>query len=59
MMNIEWTTMSNNEIRIKLASMENEYESIKQKISKLIGELDLMDIEYYKGKKEIEKRSKK
>jgi peptidoglycan hydrolase CwlO-like protein len=54
----EWEKLSNSEIRNKMSSMENKYESIKMKINNLIGELDLLDIEYNKAKKEIEKRSK-
>ena len=54
----EWCNMSNTEIRIKMQAMEMEYESIKNRINKLIDKLDELDIDYNKGKKEIEKRSK-
>lgn len=56
---IEWSTMSNTDIRVKMSSMEMEYENVKNKISSLIDELDKLDIEYNKAKKELEKRSKK
>lgn len=56
---IEWSTMSNTDIRVKMSSMEMEYENVKNKISGLIDELDKLDIEYNKAKKELEKRSKK
>jgi hypothetical protein len=56
---IEWENMSNTEIRIKLMSMEDEYENIKNKINEYINKLDELDVEYSNGKKEIEKRSKK
>lgn len=56
---INWETLSNSEIRNKMTSMENQYESIKNKINSLIGDLDNLDIEYNKAKKEIEKRSKR
>lgn len=56
---MNWNNMSNMEIRQKMESMTLEYESIKNKINKLINELDILDIEYDKAKKEIEKRSKK
>lgn len=55
----DWANMSNNDIRMKMSSMEMEYESIKNKINKLVSELDSLDIEYNKAKKEILKRSKK
>lgn len=58
MMN-EWSNMSNNEIRMKMNSMEMEYEAIKNKISDLVSKLDSLDIEYNKARKEIEKRAKK
>lgn len=56
---INWEILSNSEIRNKMTSMENQYESIKIKINKLIGELDTLDAEYNKAKKEIDKRSRK
>lgn len=56
---INWEILSNSEIRNKMTSMENKYESIKIKINKLIGELDTLDAEYNKAKKEIDKRSRK
>ena len=49
----EWCNMSNTEIRIKMQAMEMEYESIKNRINKLIDKLDELDIDYNKGKKEI------
>lgn len=57
-MSREWCDMSNTEIRIKMQSMENKYEAIKIKISHLIDELDNLDNEYDKAKKELLKRSK-
>ena len=51
--------MSNTEIRVKMSSMEEEYESVKNKINALVDKLDKLDIEYNKAKKELEKRSKK
>lgn len=55
----EWSNMSNMEIRQKMESMILEYESIKNKINKLINNLDKLDIEYDNAKKEIERRGKK
>lgn len=56
---IDWSNMSNTEIRRKMESMTLEYESIKNKINDFISKMDMMDIEYDKAKKEIERRSKK
>lgn len=58
MMN-EWGNMSNTEIRMKMQSMEMEYESIKNKINHFIDELDKLDNEYNKAKRELERRIKK
>ena len=51
--------MSNTEIRIKMASMKDEYEVIKNKINALWGQLDSLDNEYAKAQKELNERSKK
>lgn len=56
---MEWNNMSNTDIRIKMSSMKEEYEAIKNKINNLLSQLDTLDIEYVKAKKELEKRSKK
>ena len=55
----EWSNMSNTEIRMKMQSMELEYESIKNKINNLMDELEELDTVYNKGKKELERRIKK
>ena len=49
---IDWSNMSNTEIRRKMESMTLEYESIKNKINDFISKMDMMDIEYDKAKKE-------
>ena len=51
--------MSNTEIRMKMASMKDEYDAIKNKINNLFGRLDALDNEYIKGQKELENRAKK
>ena len=56
---IKWDTISNAEIRKKMESMTLEYEGLKNRINKLIEQMDNLDIEYNKAIKEIEKRSKK
>lgn len=55
---IEWNNMSNTDIRVKMSSMQMEYEAIKNKINTLLNELDKLDIEYNKACKELEKRGK-
>lgn len=56
---MQWSDMSNTEIRIKMSSMEEEYESIKNNINNLISKLDSLDNEYNNAKKELEKRNRK
>lgn len=56
---IDWKNMSNMEIKMKMESMNLEYESVKNKINNLIGQLDVLDVEYDKAKKEMERRTKK
>lgn len=56
---MNWNNMSNMEIKQKMESMVLEYESIKNKINKLINNLDKLDIDYDNAKKEIERRGKK
>jgi uncharacterized coiled-coil DUF342 family protein len=56
---IDWKNMSNMEIRQKMDSMKYEYESLKNKISDIITQMDNLDNEYNKANKEIENRSKK
>jgi hypothetical protein len=55
---IDWKNMNNAEIRMKIASMEKEYDAIKMKINNLLTELDNIDMEYNKGVKELNQRSK-
>ncbi len=54
----DWSNLSNSEIRLRMTSMQNEYESIKLKINNLVSKMDTLDEEYNKAKKELEKRSK-
>jgi hypothetical protein len=55
---IVWENLSNTEIRIKMKSMEMEYEAVKNKINTLLNTLDELDNEYNKANKEINKRMK-
>lgn len=56
---IKWNNMTNTEIRLKMSSMEMEYESLKNKINNLMSQMETLDNEYNNAKKEIDKRSKK
>jgi hypothetical protein len=56
---IEWNNMTNTDIRMKMSSMKEEYEAIKNKINNLLSNLDTLDTEYLKAQKVLEERSKK
>lgn len=56
---MEWKNMANADIRIKMSSMKEEYEAIKNKINNLLGQLDILDIEYNKAQRELEERAKR
>jgi hypothetical protein len=56
---IDWSNMSNADIRNKMTSMSNEYEAIKNEINNLIGKLDILDNEYINAQKELDKRTTK
>lgn len=55
---MEWNNMTNMDIRMKMKSMENEYEAIKNKINNLMLQLDDLDNKYNKARAELEKRIK-
>lgn len=55
---IEYKNMSNNDIKLKMKSLENEYEGIKNKIFKLVEKMKELDYSYNEGKKELINRSK-
>ena len=55
---IVWSDMSNTEIRMKMSSLEEEYEAVKNKINNLLNTLDYLDEVYLKGRKELERRTK-
>ena len=50
--------MSNSELKIKLIEMENEYESIKNKINNLVMRMNELDESYNKVKQILNKRTK-
>ncbi len=50
--------MTNNEISIEMKNLENEYESIKNKVLKLIERMKELDARFIDAKKELNNRSK-
>lgn len=58
MAEIRYEMMSNSELKIKLIEMENEYESIKNKINNLVMRMDELDESYNKVKQILNKRTK-
>jgi predicted nucleic acid-binding Zn-ribbon protein len=50
--------MSNNDIKLELKNLENEYEGIKNKIFKLVERMKELDNLFIEGKKELNNRSK-
>lgn len=54
--NIDFSKMSNADIRIKLMNYENEYEAKKTSIIKLIHELQELDKLYIEANNELKKR---
>ena len=58
MKNHDWENMSNSNIKQVLMEMKYEHESIKSKVSKLLGELKKIETEYVIANKTIIKRMK-
>ena len=54
----DFKNMSNGEIKIEMKNLENEYESIKIKILKMVEKMKELDAEYIDAKKELTNRSK-
>lgn len=59
MQQIDWKNLGNTEIKLKMKTLEEEYTATKNKINNLLDNLDRLDNEYIRGKKELENRSKK
>lgn len=57
-MKMEYSQMSNSELRIILTEMENEYEALKNKINFCISKMDTLDEKYSKVKEILDKRTK-
>ena len=54
----DFKNMSNGEIRIEMKNLENEYESIKIKILKMVDKMKELDASYIDAKNELINRSK-
>lgn len=54
----KYLDLSNAELRIKLTTMENEYEATKARIKKDIERMEQLDKEYVSVKQVLEKRTK-
>jgi hypothetical protein len=55
---IDFDNLSNSEIRIKLKTLEEEYEVKKNNIAALLEEMEELDKVYDKGKTILNKRTK-
>lgn len=56
--NDKYLELSNAEIRVKLLTMENEYEALKNKIKECIKRMGELDEEYTSMKNVLNKRTK-
>ena len=54
----KYLNFSNDELRIKLKTLEHDYESTKGKITVLSDHLETLDKEYQKAKEILMKRTK-
>ena len=54
----KYLDLSNAELRIKLKTMEDEYEALKNQIKKKIERMDVLDKEYYTMKQVLNKRTR-
>ena len=55
---MDFKKMSNNDIKLEIKNLENEYEGIKNKIFKMIEKMKELDNLYHEAKKELTNRSK-
>lgn len=58
MSEINFKSMSNNDIKLEMKNLENQYEGIKNQIFKLVEKMKELDALYAEGKKELLNRSK-
>ena len=57
-MSVKMNNLSNAELKIKLTTLENEYEVIKKKINDLIEKMSSLDKEYQSVKAVLDERTK-
>ena len=53
---IKYNELSNSEIKLRLETLENEFESKKKDLVKLCEEMDKIEKEYLEAKQELEIR---
>lgn len=58
-MDIKFSELTNSELKFKLKEFEDEYEAIKNKITKLVDRMDELDLLFDKAKKELSKRGQR
>lgn len=54
----EYQNYTNAELKLKLKTLEDEYEATKHKVLELIQNMQKMDIEFAEAKRELENRNK-
>ena len=54
----DFKNMSNEEIKLEMKNLENEYESSKEKALKLMNRLKELDLLFVEAKKKLNNRSK-
>lgn len=53
---IKWDTLSNSEIQLKQLVLKERYENVKNVITTLLDELDLLDKEFVISEQTLDKR---
>ena len=57
-MDDKYLDLSNAELKIKLTTMENEYEAIKARIKKDLAKMEELDVEYKSMRDVLNKRTR-
>lgn len=55
---MDYSVMSNAEIRIKMKEMEDEYEALRKKVKDNVERMDKLDDDYNEARSILEKRTK-
>lgn len=55
---MDYSIMSNAEIRIKMKEMEDEYEALRKKVKDNVERMDKLDDDYNEARSILEKRTK-